>query len=124
MDNFYTVMAYGTYLWGIGKAEQWVENLTAQAMVPLCVAKPWKCSYLYASAQTPLPAIVEGVPQYDAVGVPRSKLVIAMPWFATDNTCNQTNASSTEHPELCASTLGDNWDGSPSGRSPGYGQAV
>ena len=82
--DWLTLMSYEAQLSDIGKVGKFSVNHSAQAHVPLCQAKSEKCSPMYASAQSAPAALAEGVRQYEALGVARSKLVLAMGWFGKD----------------------------------------
>lgn len=115
--------SYEAELGSLGKTSQdkFYANKSAQAAVPLCVAKPWKCSPMYAQAQASPAALAEGLRQWIARGVQPSQLVMATGWFAKDFACNAT--VDPAHPELCAIDFSSGWT-SDEGGEPGYGTAV
>ena len=61
--DWLTLMSYEAQLSDIGKVGKFSVNRSAQAHVPLCQAKPEKCSPMYASAQSSPAALAEGVRQ-------------------------------------------------------------
>ena len=120
--DFITLMAYESQLASLGqRVDKFTPNATAQAAVPLCVSKPWKCSPMFAQAQASPAALVEGVRQWHALGVNASRLVLATGWFAKDFACNASVAHT--HPELCAIDFSSGWT-SYEGGEPGYGYAM
>jgi hypothetical protein len=121
--DFLTLMSYEAELSELGRAagDKFTANVTAQATVPLCVQKPWKCSPMFAQAQSSPAALIEGVRQWNARGVNSSMLVLATGWFAKDFACNAT--ADPTHPELCAIDFSSGWT-SNEGGEPGYGMAV
>ena len=121
--DFITLMAYESELASLGHSglDKFTANATAQASVPLCVSKPWKCSPMYAQAQASPAALAEGIRQWNLLGVRSSQLVIATGWFAKDFACNAS--AGPAHPELCAVDFSSGWT-SYDGGEPGYGYAV
>ena len=48
----------------------------------------------HAAANCPLPELLEGIAQYGQLGIPPSQLVIALPWYGYDYTCQDDSIGS------------------------------
>eukprot|EP01045_Picozoa_sp_COSAG04_P004815 COSAG04_NODE_215_length_20056_cov_1614.026958_2_plen_96_part_00 len=65
----------------------------------------WGGDAATADANSPLPALLDSIAQFDFLGVPRTQVVMALPWYGDDYACVEPAAGGPCHAP-CKAALG------------------